>query len=64
VLLEFLRIIRLHVDQWRADHSAGCGGVFLWKQIGTPSIHLPQTHAIIRLMRLLCDYAPEKDHFC
>ena len=59
VLLEFLRIIRLHVDNGvqiiRLDAVA-----FLWKQIGTPSIHLPQTHAIIRLMRLLCDYAPEK----
>ncbi|MEM6480123.1 MAG: sugar phosphorylase, partial [Pseudomonadota bacterium] len=58
VLLEFLRIIRLHVDNGvrivRLDAVA-----FLWKEIGTPSIHLPQTHAIVRLMRLLCDYASE-----
>ncbi len=59
VLLEFLRIIRLHVDNGvqiiRLDAVA-----FLWKVIGTSSIHLPQTHAIIQLMRLLCDYATEK----
>ena len=59
VLLEFLRIIRLHVDNGvqiiRLDAVA-----FLWKEAGSPSIHLPQTHAIIRLMRLLCDFATEK----
>ena len=59
VLLEFLRIIRLHVDNGveiiRLDAVA-----FLWKEIGTPSIHLPQTHAIIQLIRVLCDYASEK----
>lgn len=58
VLLEFLRIMRLHIDQGvrilRLDAVA-----FLWKEIGTPCIHLPQTHAIVRLMRLLCDYAVE-----
>ena len=58
VLLEFLRIIRLHVDNGvqiiRLDAVA-----FLWKEAGTPSIHLPQTHAIIKLMRVLCDYAEE-----
>jgi len=59
VLLEFLRIIRLHVDNGvqiiRLDAVA-----FLWKEIGSPSIHLPQTHAVIKLMRLLCDFAHEK----
>ncbi|MEO0764755.1 MAG: sugar phosphorylase [Pseudomonadota bacterium] len=58
VLLEFLRIIRLHVDNGvqiiRLDAVA-----FLWKEIGSPSIHLPQTHAVVKLMRLLCDYAAE-----
>lgn len=59
VLLEFLRIIRLHVDNGvqiiRLDAVA-----FLWKEVGTSSIHLPQTHAVIQLMRVLCDYASEK----
>ncbi|MBT0958881.1 sugar phosphorylase [Alphaproteobacteria bacterium KMM 3653] len=58
VLLEFLRIIRLHVDNGvgiiRLDAVA-----FLWKEIGTTSIHLPQTHAIVQLIRMLCDYAAE-----
>lgn len=58
VLLEFLRIMRLHIDNGvrilRLDAVA-----FLWKEIGSPSIHLPQTHAIVRLMRLLSDYAVE-----
>jgi glycosidase len=28
---------------------------FLWKEVGTPCIHLPETHAIIQVMRLLTD---------
>ncbi len=59
VLLEFLRIIRLHVDNGvriiRLDAVA-----FLWKDVNTTSIHLPQTHAIVQLMRVLCDYAEEE----
>lgn len=59
VLLEFLRIIRLHVDNGvriiRLDAVA-----FLWKEPGTSCIHLPQTHAVVKLMRLLCDHAPEQ----
>ena len=58
VLYEFLRIMRLHIDQGvriiRLDAVA-----FIWKEIGTTCIHLPQTHAIVRLMRLLLDYAQE-----
>ncbi|NIZ15585.1 sugar phosphorylase [Phaeobacter sp. HF9A] len=58
VLLEILRIIRLHIDQGvriiRLDAVA-----FIWKQVGSSSIHLPQTHAIVQLLRLLADYATE-----
>lgn len=58
VLLEILRIIRLHVDQGvkiiRLDAVA-----FLWKEPGTPSIHLPQTHAVVQLLRVLADFAQE-----
>ena len=58
VLIEMLRIIRLHIDKGvrilRLDAVA-----FLWKQVGTNCIHLPQTHAIVQLMRLLCDYTTE-----
>ncbi|WP_258571041.1 sugar phosphorylase [Flavimaribacter sediminis] len=58
VLLEFLRIMRFHVDRGvrtiRLDAVA-----FIWKEIGTPCIHLRQTHEIVRLMRLLADYSDE-----
>ncbi|MFD0982308.1 sugar phosphorylase [Tropicimonas aquimaris] len=58
VLLEFLRVMRLHIDNGvriiRLDAVA-----FIWKEVGTSCIHLPQTHAIVRLMRLLFDYASE-----
>ncbi len=55
VLLEFLAIIGTYLDrgvQWlRLDAVA-----FLWKEIGTSCIHLPQTHEVIKLLRLLMDY--------
>lgn len=55
VLLEFLRILRFHVDRGvrtlRLDAIA-----FLWKEVGSPSIHLRQTHEVVRLLRLLSDY--------
>lgn len=55
VLLEFLRIMRRYLDAGisilRLDAVA-----FLWKVPGTPCIHLPQTHAIIKLLRVLCDF--------
>ena len=55
VLLEFLRIIGRYFDagaQWvRLDAVA-----FLWKQLGTSCIHLPQTHEVVKLLRLLLEY--------
>jgi sucrose phosphorylase len=33
---------------------------FLWKEVGSPSIHLPQTHEVIRLWRTLANYAEEE----
>ncbi|WP_248304564.1 alpha-amylase family glycosyl hydrolase [Breoghania sp. L-A4] len=59
VLLEFLRILRFHIDHGvrtvRLDAVA-----FIWKQLGTACINLPQAHEIVRLMRTLVDYADEK----
>jgi len=59
VLLEIIRILRFHIDQGvriiRLDAVA-----FVWKEPGSPSIHLPQTHAIVKLMRVLADFATEK----
>lgn len=58
VLLEILRIIRLHIDKGvriiRLDAVA-----FVWKEAGTSSIHLPQTHAIVQLLRHLVNFATE-----
>ena len=58
VLFEFLRILRFHIAKGvrtiRLDAIA-----FLWKEVGSPSIHLRQTHEVVRLIRLLADYASE-----
>lgn len=29
---------------------------FLWKELGTPCVHLPQTHAIVKLLRTIMEY--------
>lgn len=54
VLLTFVKIIRDYLDQgatiFRLDAVA-----FLWKIVGTPSINLPQTHEVIRLLRTLIE---------
>jgi sucrose phosphorylase len=59
VLLEFLKIISLYLDngiRWfRLDAVA-----FLWKTPGTPCVNLPETHEMIRLLRLLIEHrAPD-----
>ncbi len=58
VLLEIIRIVRLHINMGvriiRLDAVA-----YVWKESGTTSIHLPQTHAIVKLLRVLADYADE-----
>lgn len=59
VLLEIIRILRFHIDNGiriiRLDAVA-----FVWKDKATNCIHLPQTHAIVKLMRVLADFATEK----
>ena len=56
VLKEFIGIIRHYLDQgigiFRLDAVA-----FLWKEIGTSCINLPQTHEVIRLLRTLIEHA-------
>jgi sucrose phosphorylase len=56
VLAEFVKIIRQYLDAginvFRLDAVA-----FLWKIIGSPSINLPQTHEVIRLLRTLIEHA-------
>ncbi len=54
VLLEMLSVLLYYLQQGakiiRLDAIA-----YLWKQIGTPCIHLPQTHEVVKLMRDLLD---------
>lgn len=54
VLLAIIDVLLFYIRQGtqliRLDAIA-----FLWKEIGSASIHLPQTHAIIQLMRTIVD---------
>ncbi len=58
VLLEFIRIMKHYLDNnvriFRLDAVA-----YLWKELGTPCIHLQQTHEVIRLFRTLLDFYEE-----
>ncbi len=55
VVIEFASIIRQYlesgVQMFRLDAVA-----FLWKEIGTSCVHLPQTHEIIKLYRTLIEH--------
>ena len=55
VLLEFVRIVRLYLDNgiriFRLDAVA-----FIWKEIGTSCLNLNQTHEIVRLLRTLIEH--------
>ncbi len=50
VLFEFLDIILFYISKgvriMRMDAIA-----YLWKEIGTACVHLPQTHAVVRILR-------------
>jgi sucrose phosphorylase len=56
VLIEFVAIMQFYLEngiRWfRLDAVA-----FLWKRLGTPCIHLQETHEIIKLLRTLLEYA-------
>lgn len=56
VLKTIIRIIRFYLDRgvrlFRLDAVA-----FIWKQLGTTCLNLPQTHEIVRLLRLLIEQA-------
>ncbi len=54
VLLEFIDILLEYIR--RGARAVRLDAVaFLWKQIGTPCIHLPQTHEVIKLFRTLVE---------
>jgi len=54
VLIEFVGIIRRYLEHgirlFRLDAVA-----YLWKEPGTPCIHLQQTHELIKILRLLIE---------
>ena len=52
VLLEFIKIILNYVQKGAKYIRLDAVG-FLWKEIGTSCIHLPQTHAAVKLLREL-----------
>lgn len=59
ILLEFIDILFGYVARGsrfvRLDAIA-----FLWKEVGTSCIHLPQTHYVVKVLRLLLDeFAPD-----
>ena len=54
VLLEFIDILLLYL-QHGADIIRLDAIAFLWKQLGTPCIHLPQTHAVVKILRLVME---------
>ena len=58
VLLAMLETLLFYV--WKGARLLRLDAVaFLWKEAGTESIHLPQTHALIRLMRkVLLEVSP------
>lgn len=58
VLIEVLRIVRHYLDHGVRIFRLDAIG-YLWKTLGTPCIHLPETHEIVRLIRTVLDaFAP------
>ncbi|MGD2033668.1 MAG: alpha-amylase family glycosyl hydrolase [Bacteroidales bacterium] len=55
VLFEILNVLLFYFEKGvkivRLDAIA-----FLWKEIGTSCLHLPQTHEVVRLMREIAEY--------
>ena len=54
VLLEIIDTLLLYV-QHGAEFIRLDAIAYLWKEIGTPCIHLPQTHRIVQLLRAVLD---------
>jgi sucrose phosphorylase len=55
VLLEFIDTLLLYLRQGaRAIRLDAVG--FLWKEVGTACIHLPQTHQVVKLLRDIVDW--------
>lgn len=54
VLLEIIDILLMYAER-RAQFIRLDAIAYLWKEIGTPCIHLPRTHFIVRLLRAVFD---------
>ena len=54
VLLDILNVLLTYVEHGAEFIRLDAIG-YLWKEIGTPCIHLPQTHHAIQLMRTVLD---------
>ncbi|SET16772.1 sugar phosphorylase [Anaerobranca gottschalkii] len=55
VLLELTEVLLMYANRGASSIRLDAIG-FLWKESGTTCMHLPQTHEIIKLWRLLLDY--------
>jgi sucrose phosphorylase len=56
VLLEMLDVLLFYAEQ-KADFLRLDAIAYLWKQYGTTCIHLPETHAIVKLLRAVLNEA-------
>lgn len=56
VLLEILDLLIFYADQGARFIRLDAIG-FMWKRLGTSCMHLPETHALIKVMRLVLDEA-------
>lgn len=58
LLIEMLGVLKRYLNEGASIIRLDAVG-FLWKEIGTSCMHLPQTHEVVKLMRTLVDlYAP------
>lgn len=54
VLLEIVRVVKRYLDSGVKTLRLDAVG-FLWKEVGTPCMHLPQTHEFVRMVRTLIE---------
>ena len=54
VLLRMVQVMLTYVERGASLLRLDAVG-YLWKEIGTPSVHLPRTHEVVRLLRDVLD---------
>lgn len=54
VLLRMIEVALTYVERGASLLRLDAVG-YLWKQVGTPSVHLPQTHEVVKLLREVLD---------